>query len=98
MKKFLSIFKNKIKFFYGSWDRMVINGYLTTLFRPEQLVHFFHNIAGKKCITKEVLKEQTKMYNAWVRSYASNHKIPIITSQKNVRKEDFVLPFYQRFK
>lgn len=94
MEKFLSIFKNKIKFFYSSWDRMVINGYLTTLFRPEQLVYFFHTIAGRKCITKEVLKERTEMYNAWVKSYAANHKVPILPAQKGDRKEDFVLPYY----
>jgi hypothetical protein len=98
MKKFLSIFKNKIKFFYSSWDRMVINGYLTTLLRPEQLVYFFHTIAGKKCITKDVLKERTEMYNAWVKSYATNHKIPIFPAQKGNRKEDFVLPYYRAFK
>jgi len=101
MEKFLSLFAKKIKFFYWSWDRIVINGYLTTLFRPEQLVRFFHDIAGKKCITKEVLKERTAIYNAWVASYAANRHIPIIEAQevKRIkRKEDFVLPFYRRLK
>ena len=97
MNNFLSLFAHKIKFFYGSWDRIVINGYLTTLFRPEQLVRFFRDIVGKKCITKEVLKERTEVYNSWIKSYAANHKIPIIKAPKGVRKEEFVLPYYRRF-
>ena len=98
MKNFLSLFAHKIKFFYGSWDRIVINGYLTTLFRPEQLVRFFRDIAGKKCITKEVLKERTEIYNSWIKSYAANRNIPIIKAPKDIRKEEYVLPFYRAFK
>jgi len=99
VEKLLSLFAKKIKFFYWSWDRIVINGYLTTLFRPEQLVRFFRDIAGKNCITKDVLKERTNIYNAWVASYAANRGIPVIGVQevKRIeRKEDFVLPFYRR--
>jgi hypothetical protein len=60
------------------------------LSRPENVVHFFHNILKISCITKEILGLRTQQYNDWVESYARNHGISMEWAQKGVRKEDYV--------
>jgi len=92
MKKIIQLFKSMIVFSYHCFDRIVINGYISMLSRPEGIVYFFHTVLGKKCITKEVIKSRTDDYNSWVDSYARNHKIPVEWAKKKVRKEDLVLP------
>jgi hypothetical protein len=86
----MQIFAPMILFVYHCFDRIVINGYLSMLSRPENVVYFFRQIVGQPCITKEVFSMRTNHYNQWVESYARNHSIPIQWAEKDVRKEDFV--------
>ena len=63
---------------YHCFDRIVIQGYLPLLTRPEHIVHFFRDVHGQYPITPQVLSQRTLQYRAWVESYAHNHKIPIM--------------------
>jgi len=92
MEILMQIFAPMIVFVYHCFDRIVINGYISMLSRPENVVYFFHNVLGQRCITKETLGLRTKHYNQWVEAYAHNHDIPIEWAEKNVRKEDYVRP------
>jgi len=78
------------------FDRVVINGYLSGLSRPENVVYFFRDVLGIRAITKEVLSARTRDYQAWVEAYARKQKIPIEWAEKGVRKEDYVRPWLQR--
>ena len=90
MEALLQIFAPMIVFVYHCFDRIVINGYLSMLSRPEQHVaYFFRHVVDKPCIAKEVLSERTGQYNRWVESFARNHRIPLQWAEKGVRKEDF---------
>jgi len=89
----LQLFGSMIIFVYHCFDRIVINGYLSILSRPESVVYFFKEILGQQCITKEVLSARTKDYNLWVESYAENHRIPLVWAQEGIRKEDYVRPY-----
>ena len=93
MEAFMQIFAPMIVFIYHCFDRIVINGYISLLSRPENVVYFFRQVVGVPCITKEVLSCRTKQYNHWVESFARNHNIPIQWAEKDVRKEDFVRPY-----
>jgi len=64
------------------------------LSRPENVVHFFHNILKVPCITKDILGMRTKQYNGWVESYARNHKIPMEWAQKGIRKSGGFIPAF----
>ncbi|HEY1757635.1 MAG TPA: hypothetical protein VGG72_19840 [Bryobacteraceae bacterium] len=44
----------------------VINGCLSNLSRPEQVVYFFRQVPGIPIVTKEVLGKRTEEYKAWV--------------------------------
>src|SRR5271157_4330401 len=98
MELFEKLFGKLLLFVYHCFDRIVINGYLSGLSRPEQVVHFFRQIIGVPIVNKEVLAQRTLEYQNWVEAFASNHKIPIEWAQKGVRKEDYVLPWLRRMR
>src|SRR5260370_19313095 len=85
-------------FVFNCFDRIVTNGYLSGLSRPEQVVHFFRQVIGVPIVSKEVLAQRTLDYQNWVEAFAANHKIPIEWAQKGVRKEDQVLPWLRRIR
>ena len=96
METFTKLFGNLLVFVYHCFDRIVINGYLSGLSRPEQVVHFFRHVLGIPVVSKEVLSERTNDYQKWVEAYARNHVLPIEWAGKGVRKEEYVLPTLRR--
>jgi len=98
MELFHKLFASLLLFVYHCFDRMVINGYLSGLSRPEQVVHFFREVVGVPAITKEVLRQRTDDYRHWVEAFARNHQLPIEWAEKGVRKEDHVRRWLQRMK
>lgn len=98
METFTKLFGSLLVFVYHCFDRIVINGYLSGLSRPEQVVHFFHHVLGIPVVSKEVLSERTNDYQKWVEAFARNHGLPIEWAGKGVRKENYVLPAFRRLK
>src|ERR1700746_3266583 len=98
MELFTLLFGDLLLFVYHCFDRIVINGYLSGLSRPAQVVHFFCPGLGVPILAKEVLPQRTNDYQNWLEAFAANHKIPIQWAQKGVRKEDYVLPWLRRIR
>lgn len=98
METLLAVFEKMIVFSYHCFDRIVINGYLSMLSRPEQIVYFFRNVLGIKAITKQGLVKRTTEYQNWVEAYAANQDIPMQWAEKGVRKEDLTRPELNRMK
>ena len=96
METFTKLFGSLLIFVYHCFDRVVINGYLSGLFRPEQVVHFVRTVLGIPVVSKEVLSQRTNDYQRWVEAFARNHSIPIEWAGKGVRKGDYVLPALRR--
>ena len=96
MDLFTRLFGDLLVFVYHCFDRIVINGYLSNLSRPEQVVYFFRQVLGIPIVSKEVLSKRTEEYKAWVAAFARNHGIPAEWAEKGVRKEDYVLPALRR--
>ena len=96
MEQFTRLFGNLLAFVYHCFDRMVINGYLSGLSRPEQVVYFFRQVLGMPVVSKEVLSQRTNDYRNWVEAYARNQGIAMEWAEKGVRKEDYVLPALRR--
>ena len=96
METFAKLFGSLLVFVYHCFDRIVINGYLNGLSRPEQVVHFVRAVLGIPVVSKEVLSQRTNDYQRWVEAFARNHKLPIEWAAKGVRKEDYVLPALRR--
>jgi len=96
METFTKLFGSLLVFVYHCFDRIVINGYLSGLSRPEQVVYFFRDVVGVPVIDKTVLSQRTDVYRNWVEAYATNHKLPVEWADKGVRKEDYVQPHLRR--
>ncbi|MGP8247884.1 MAG: hypothetical protein ACLQVN_25640 [Bryobacteraceae bacterium] len=77
METFCKLFGSLLALIYHCFDRMVIQGYLPLLTRPEHIVHFFRDVHGIYPITKEALAKRTREYQQWVEAFARNHRIPI---------------------
>jgi hypothetical protein len=96
METFMRLYGGLIVFVYHCFDRIVINGYLSMLSRPENVVYFFHKVVGIPLITKEVLVQRTHDYQRWVEGFARNHNLPMQWAEKGVKKEEFVEPWLRR--
>ena len=96
MELFTRLFGSLLVFVYHCFDRIVINGYLNGLSRPEQVVHFVREVLGIPVVSKEVLSRRTNDYQNWVEAFARNRRIPMEWAGKGVRKEDYVLPALRR--
>ena len=93
METFEKLFARFLVFVYHCFDRIVIQGYLPLLTRPEHIVYFFRDVHGLYPITPQVLAQRTLEYRGWVEGYARNHKIPILKAEKGVSQEDAVRPY-----
>ena len=98
MERFLKLFGRFVDFAYAIWDRIVLRGYYEALQRPENIVYFFREVSGVRCITPAVLARRTEAYRKWVEGYATRRDIPILSAPSGVRKEQFVASYYQRFR
>jgi hypothetical protein len=96
MDVFTGPFGDLLVFVCHCFDRIVINGYLSGLSRPEQVVYFFRQVLGIPVVSKEVLSQRTSDYRNCVEAFARNHRIPLEWAEKGVRKEDYVLPALRR--
>src|SRR5438477_13080749 len=90
METFAKLFERFLVFVYHCFDRIVIQGYLPLLTRPEHIVYFFRDVHGQYPITPQVLAKRTPEYRGWVEGYARNHRIPMLKAEKGVSKEDCV--------
>ena len=73
-----------------AWDRIVGNGSLDRLQRPEHIVSFgsfFGDVVGVPSVTAAILLSRTAPYRAWVTRYAEEHSMPVVPAPKGQRKE-----------
>jgi hypothetical protein len=97
MESFSKLFGSLLALVYHCFDRIVIQGYLPLLTRPEQIVHFFRDVHGIAPITKQVLAQRTTDYKHWVETFARDQRVPIAWAESGIKKEDHVRPYYARF-
>jgi hypothetical protein len=102
MDRLSAVLGQAVQFVYTCWDRIVLNGYIERLQRPENLIYFFHDVVGVSCIEPAVLEQRTNAYKAWVRRVTDELGIPVQAAPpappKGVRKEDVVHPYYRQLK
>jgi hypothetical protein len=98
MDRLSELLGHHVQFSYTAWDRIVLNGYLDRLQRPENIIYFFRDVVGAPSVTPAVLMSRTAPYRAWVARYAEEQGVPFVPAPKGVRKEELVAPYYRRFK
>src|SRR5262247_653659 len=87
METFMRLNGGLIVFVYHCFDRIVINGYLSMLSRPENVVYFFHKVVGIPLITKEVSGKAFYPALVVVSPLHQNHNLPMQWAEKGVKKE-----------
>jgi hypothetical protein len=98
METFHKLFGSLLLFVYHCFDRIVVQGYLPLLTRPEHIVHFFRDVHHVYPITKDALAKRTQEYQQWVEAFARNHRIVIewaddkALKAKGLKREDYVRP------
>ena len=97
MELFLAVFGQVISFYYSSFDRIVINGYLSCFHNPAHVVYLFKEILGYGKITKEVLAIKTNIYHKWVDEFILNNCISWKWAEGE-RKEEYVKPYLHEMK
>jgi len=99
METFHKLFGSLLLFVYHCFDRIVVQGYLPLLTRPEHIVHFFRDVHHVYPITKDALAKRTQEYQRWVDAFARNHRIAIewaddkALKAKGLKREDYVRPY-----
>ena len=93
METFHKLFGSLLVFVYHCFDRVVIQGYLPLLTRPEHIVHFFRDVQGIYPITQQAWAQRTQDYPHGVEAFARHHRLPIRWPEKKVKKEDLVRPY-----
>src|SRR5215831_1211921 len=102
METFGKLFASLLRLVYHCFDRVVIQGYLPLLTRPEHIVYFFRDVHGIYPITKSALRKRTQEYHQWVEAFARNHRIPIerpddnALKAKGLKREDYVRAYCAR--
>lgn len=62
METFTKLFRSQLVVVYHCFDRMVINGCLSGLSRPERVIHFVRAVLGIPVVSKEVFSQRTSDY------------------------------------
>ena len=86
MDRLSALLGRHVQFTYTAWDRIVLNGYLERLQRPENIVYFFREVVGVPSVTPEVLASRTEPYRAWMTAYTTREGIPLLAAPKGERK------------
>jgi hypothetical protein len=86
----LKLFGAWIQFFYFSFDRVVLHGYLSCFQHQGHVVACFRNLLGAPVLTTELRRQRTEDDNPGVAAFARKQNIPLLWAPPGQRKEDLV--------
>jgi hypothetical protein len=69
---------DSIAFSYRSVDRLILNAYIPTLQTPGAMAKFFREVQHKPILAGKVFKDLTERFVSQVKSFAENHRIPLL--------------------
>ena len=97
MENFYRLFLAKIKFSYDSFDRIVLNGYISSFHKAGNLTFYFKFILKHLYVNKKLLFSVTENYKKVIEDFAKNNQLSCEYIEKGVRKDAFVKKYRQRF-
>ena len=96
METFTKLFGSLLLFVYHCFDRVVINGYLSGLSRPGQVVYFFQNVVGEPVIEQGSPVAAHQRVSGMGGGVCPQPRHPHRMGRERVRKEDYVRPALRR--
>lgn len=97
MEIFYRLFLNKLKFSYDSFDRIVLNGYISSFHKDSNITFYFKNILKHRFVNQKLLFSVTERYRKEIEQFALDHKLSNEYVEPGVRKDEFVFEFRQNF-
>ena len=82
---------------YSCFDRMLLNAVVQPMQQPAVIVGFLDKCRHVPSITSAYFREDSEDYHRLSARLAATHRVQIVQPAKEVRREDRVEPFYQRF-
>jgi hypothetical protein len=97
MNAFLEHHKDSIKFTYGCFDRLLLNGCIQSFLDGARAQGFFYVHRGIYPVTRKVLRDVANDYQNWVTRSAQDWGVEILDPPEG-RRDDFVEPYFQKAK
>jgi hypothetical protein len=81
-----------------SLDRVYLNVYQPRLQTPRAVFGFLREHYGKGAVSSHRMRDISQRFLASVEDYARKHHLPLITFEKNQRKEDVAAEHLAKFR
>jgi hypothetical protein len=94
MNAFIEHHKDSIKFFYGCFDRILLNGCIQSFLDGARAKGFFWVYRHVYPVTRKILRDVASDYHCWVTNYAQKRGVEIVGAPKG-RRDEFVEPYFQ---
>jgi hypothetical protein len=96
MNAFVMHHQDSIRFSYSCFDRILLNAIIQVLQYPASVVGFLKDKRQASALTPAYFRSISTEYHQSVQALAAERQIQIVEPPKEVRREDWVEPFFKR--
>lgn len=96
MNAFVEHHQDSIRFSYSCFDRMLLNAIIQPLQYPAGVVGFLKDKRQATALTPAYFRAISTDYHQFVQTFAAERHIEIVEPPKDIRREDWVEPFFRR--
>jgi hypothetical protein len=96
MNSFVTHHAKWIRFVYSCFDRIVFNVIVPAWQCTAVLVGLLQKRRGVQAISRAYLKSVSEEYHTLIQAMATEQGIPVVRPPKDVRRDEWVEPFYRR--
>jgi len=99
MNRFVEHHRDSIRFSYSCFDRMICNGSLQQFQHTKRagtIVWFLRTQRQAPPLTRAYFAKISRDYHEWLTHYAQEKGIDIVEPPDDIRREDWVEPYYQQ--
>lgn len=96
MNAFVEHHQDSIRFTYSCFDRMLLNAIIQPLQYAASVVGFLKDKRQATALTPAYFRAISSDYHQFVQAFAAERQVGIVEPPKDVRREDWVEPFFRR--
>jgi hypothetical protein len=98
MNAFIEHHQHAIRFDYSCFDRILLNAVIQVLQYPSSVVGFLKQKRLASELTPAYFRNISNDYHHFVHGLAERRRLEIVQPPKDIRREDWVEPFYQNLR
>ena len=98
MNAFIVHHQDSIRFSYSCFDRMLLNAVIQVLQYPTSVVGFLKDKRQATNLTPSYFRSISTEYHRFVQTLAAERQVEIVEPPKDVRREEWIDPFFQRLR